>query len=41
MKERAEAIGGSLRIESAPGRGTRIIVEVPTTWIISEVPAVS
>lgn len=29
MKERAEAIDGSLRIESAPGRGTRIIVEVP------------
>ena len=30
MKERAEAIGGSLRVESAPGRGTRIIVEVPS-----------
>jgi PAS domain S-box-containing protein len=29
MKERAEAIDGSLRIESAPGRGTRIIVEAP------------
>jgi len=41
MKERAEAIGGSLRIESAPGRGTRIIVEVPATRIISEVLAVS
>jgi len=29
MKERAEAIDGSLRIESAPGRGTRIIAEAP------------
>jgi signal transduction histidine kinase len=29
MRERAEAIGGSLRIDSAPGRGTRVIVEAP------------
>jgi len=29
MKERAEAIDGTLRIESAPGRGTRIIAEAP------------
>jgi len=29
MRERAEAIDGSLRIESAPGRGTRIVVEAP------------
>ncbi len=41
MKERAEAIRGSLRIESAPGRGTRIIAEVPATRIIAEVLAVS
>jgi signal transduction histidine kinase len=29
MRARAEAIGGTLRIESAPGKGTRIIVSVP------------
>jgi PAS domain S-box-containing protein len=28
MRERAEAVGGRLRVESAPGQGTRIIVEV-------------
>jgi signal transduction histidine kinase len=29
MRERAEAIGGSLTIDSAPGRGTRVIVRIP------------
>ncbi len=29
MRERAQAVGGSLRIESLPGEGTRIIVHVP------------
>jgi signal transduction histidine kinase len=29
MKERAQSMGSSLRIESAPGRGTIIAVEVP------------
>jgi two-component system, chemotaxis family, CheB/CheR fusion protein len=29
MKERAEMVGGSLTIESAPGRGTTVRVEVP------------
>jgi ligand-binding sensor domain-containing protein/signal transduction histidine kinase len=29
MQERAKKIGGNLMIESAPGKGTRIIVEVP------------
>ena len=29
MTERAEAVGGRLRVESAPGEGTRITVEVP------------
>jgi len=29
MRERAESIGGRLRVESAPGRGTRVIVEAP------------
>ncbi|HNS52126.1 MAG TPA: GAF domain-containing protein [Anaerolineae bacterium] len=29
MRERAQKIGGQLEIESAPGRGARIVVEVP------------
>jgi signal transduction histidine kinase len=29
MRERAQAVGGSLRIESLPGEGTRIILHVP------------
>ena len=29
MRERAEAVGGKLKVESTPGKGTRIIVEVP------------
>ena len=29
MRERAEGLGGMLAIESAPGKGTRIAVEVP------------
>jgi len=29
MCERAEAVGGSLRVESAPGRGTQVIVQMP------------
>jgi PAS domain S-box-containing protein len=30
MRERAEDVGGSVVIHSAPGQGTRIVVEVPT-----------
>jgi signal transduction histidine kinase len=30
MRERASKIGGRLDIESAPGQGTRVLVEVPT-----------
>jgi signal transduction histidine kinase len=30
MRERAAAAGAELRIDSAPGRGTRVIVELPT-----------
>jgi signal transduction histidine kinase len=30
MRERAEAVGGRLEIESQPGRGTRVIARVPT-----------
>jgi signal transduction histidine kinase len=29
MRERAEMLGGSLTIESAPGQGTTVFVEVP------------
>ena len=29
MRERAELLGGSLRVRSAPGNGTSIQVEVP------------
>jgi len=29
MRERAEGVGGSLDVESAPGRGTRIMVQMP------------
>jgi signal transduction histidine kinase len=30
MRERAEAIGGRCTIESSPGHGTRVEVEIPT-----------
>jgi signal transduction histidine kinase len=30
MRERAQAVSGTLTIESAPGKGTRVIVIVPT-----------
>ena len=30
MRARAEAVGATLRIESASGEGTRIIVELPS-----------
>lgn len=29
MSERAESVGGQLEIESQPGRGTRVVVQVP------------
>ena len=29
MRERAQSMGNALRVESEPGRGTRITVEVP------------
>jgi signal transduction histidine kinase len=28
MRERAESIGGHLSIDSAPGKGTRVVVEL-------------
>lgn len=30
MRERAAAIGAGLAIQSAPGEGTRVVVDVPT-----------
>jgi signal transduction histidine kinase len=33
MGERAAAIGGDLRIDSAPGEGTRIRLEVPAALL--------
>jgi signal transduction histidine kinase len=29
MRERADAVGGRLVVESAPEAGTRVVVEVP------------
>jgi signal transduction histidine kinase len=31
MRERAALLGAHLRVESAPGRGTRVALEVPLT----------
>jgi signal transduction histidine kinase len=28
MRERAERIGGTLRVESEPGEGTRVVLEI-------------
>ena len=30
LRERAEALGGTLTLESAPGAGTTVVVEVPS-----------
>ncbi|MDD5095612.1 MAG: GAF domain-containing protein [Dehalococcoidia bacterium] len=32
MKERAELLGGTVTIDTEPGRGTRILVEIPVEW---------
>jgi signal transduction histidine kinase len=29
MRERAEAVGGRFSVETAPGRGTRVLAELP------------
>jgi signal transduction histidine kinase len=29
MEERATSIGGTIRVESQPGKGTEVLVEVP------------
>ena len=31
MRERAERVGGSLRVESQPGQGTRVVVSLPSS----------
>jgi len=36
MRERAFAVGGTLRVESQPGRGARVRFELPTTMTIEE-----
>ncbi len=33
MRERAEELGGALRIESTPGAGTQVVVEVPRSHL--------
>ena len=33
MSERAALIGGTLSVESKPGRGTRVEVQVPMTGL--------
>jgi len=32
MKERAELLGGTLTIDTEPGGGTRVAVEIPVDW---------
>jgi signal transduction histidine kinase len=34
MKERAQVSGGSFRIDSARGKGTTVIADFPTSWLI-------
>ncbi|MBE0480695.1 MAG: hypothetical protein IBX68_06930 [Dehalococcoidia bacterium] len=31
MRARAQSVGGSLKVESAPGKGTRVIAELPVS----------
>ena len=38
MQERAELLGGKLEIRSSPGKGTQVIVSVPVTDGIGQVP---
>jgi PAS domain S-box-containing protein len=32
MRERAEEVGGSVSLHSAPGQGTKVVVRVPARW---------
>jgi two-component system, NarL family, sensor histidine kinase DegS len=36
MRERTQVAGGSFRMDSESGQGTRIIAEFPTSWLSSE-----
>jgi len=38
IRERAEILGGSVRVESSPGHGTRVVVRVPLAGPASDVP---
>ena len=38
MKERASKVGGSAEIESSPGKGTRVLIEIP--YLAPESPAI-
>jgi signal transduction histidine kinase len=29
MRERAESVGGTLAVESQPGQGTRVVLQLP------------
>jgi signal transduction histidine kinase len=35
MKERAQVSGGDFRIDSAPGRGTTVTADFPTSWMVA------
>ncbi len=39
MRERAEAVGGRIHVDSAPGRGTRVLAELPVAPSAEEVRA--
>jgi signal transduction histidine kinase len=41
MRERAAEVGGLLHIDTAPGRGTRIIVSLPLETLAQGVPVSS
>lgn len=36
MRERAQVAGGSFKIESAPGRGTTVTADFPTSWMVEQ-----
>jgi signal transduction histidine kinase len=37
MRERAEIVGGTFRVDSVPGRGTRVVAELPVPGATGEV----
>lgn len=36
MRERAQVAGGSFKIQSAPGRGTTVTADFPTSWMVEQ-----